>query len=114
MTPPVPSFEQERLFSESITKICSLLKENEISEVLTRSLYLHKDRTWSLRFESTGCSIGAASLEKIMLEFACYDMGGMNLDHMRIKDQETFDGLFGELMVCMHKTGEELTPAAQK
>jgi hypothetical protein len=111
---PAPSLEQEQLFSEAITKICSLLKENEISEVLPRTLYFHKDRTWSLRFESTGCSIGTASLEQIILEFACYDMGGMNLDHMRIKDQETFDALFDELMVRMRETEEELILATQK
>jgi hypothetical protein len=41
-------------------------------------------------------------------------MGGMNLDHMRIKDQETFDALFDELMVRMRETEEELILATQK
>lgn len=114
MTFPTPSPEQERLFSEAITKISSLLKQNEIAEVLTRTLYLTKNRTWDWRCESTGCSMGTASLEKIMLEFACHEMGGMNLDMMRIKDQATFDRLFDEFMIRMRETEEGLIPAPLK
>lgn len=112
MTLLVSSPEQERQFSEAIARICSLLKDNEVIDVLPRTLYLHKDRTWSWRFESTGASVGAASLEQIMIEFACHKMDGFNMNIMRIKDQETFDELFVELMIRMSETEREITPAS--
>jgi len=105
-----PSPEQERRFSEAITNICALLKKNEASNVLHNTLYLHQDRTWSWRFESSGADLGHASLDRIMLEFACFQMGGFNLDLVCIKDQETFDELWSDLLARMEETANELAP----
>lgn len=100
--------EQEWLFSEAITRIRALLKERELIDVLPQFLYLHKDGAWSLRFDSTGCDMHLPTLEKIMLELACHEMGGVNLGLMCIKDQETFDKLFDKLLGYMRETEARL------
>lgn len=103
-----PSPDQERLFSEAITKICSQLNDHEIIDVLPRTLYLRKDRTWDWRCESIGCSLGEISLERALRELLCYKASDIDLDDAIISDQQAFDMLFQKFIVHMNETRDRL------
>lgn len=55
--------------NDLIARIQVVLKERECVDVVSRRLYLHKDGTWSQRFDMSGYSIGVQTVESLLPEF---------------------------------------------
>lgn len=59
----------QRRFKEALNELISLLRDNEIIDVVPERLYVSKAKNWYARFDMSGYSIGKPALNTLLREF---------------------------------------------
>jgi len=87
--------------NELILHIRDRLMDNEHIDVVPRHLYLHKNGTWSQRYEMTECDIGTPDIEKLLWNFV-FATSGIEISPEQLKSKGPL--VLGELLNSLEET----------